>query len=158
MPLGTAVVDVKRAYEEAKKPHPLSKFIDPFLDILIPLVFMLALLKDLADITIGLIPAVGDFLSLLLSVFCSILIFLVMTLLGGRNFSFVVKRLLIILAGLLLDSFPLIKYLPIETTVVLINYLLILKERKGDYKEHRQKEAIKQQAIQQTYVAAEQSN
>ncbi len=149
--------NIKKAHEKAKKTHPLSKFVDPFLDVLVPLIFILALLKDFADITIGSIPIIGDFLSSFLSVLCSIFIFLIMTLLGGRHFSFAIKRSLVILLGLLLDSFPLIKYLPLETMVVLINYLLILKERMNDYKERKQKEAEINEINQYAYINTKQS-
>jgi hypothetical protein len=132
--------EAKKALAEAKKSTALSKFVDPFLDVLIVLAFMFAGLKDLADISLGLMPIWGQIFCWVISVLAAIFIFLIMNLLGGRHFSFVVKRLLVILIGFLIESLPGLQLFPLETVVVFINYALVLKERRQDIYTQKERE------------------
>jgi len=121
-------------------------------DVLFIFVLIFAILKDLADIFISLIPYIGLILSLFISIFCAIFIFLVMFFLGAGANKKIARRLIVILVGTLIDTVPLISFFPTETVVVIITFFMILKERKEKAEENKQKESQKQEKTQQAYA------
>jgi magnesium-transporting ATPase (P-type) len=108
----------------------LLKYVDPFTDIFFVMAVIFALMKDLVDITVGLLPIIGQVLALVVSILCAIFIFLIMLLLGANKAKSAIKRMLLLLTGSLVDLLPGINFFPIETAIVIIAFLMILKERR----------------------------
>jgi len=135
----------------------LLAYIDPFMDVLFALAFIFALLKDFSDIVLSLIPYVGQILTLFISAFCAIFIFLIMLIVGSRKNKTLAKRLLLLFIGSLADAIPVISFFPIETAVVVIAYFMILKERREEAEE-RKKQAEQEQIEMQQIYAQVQSN
>lgn len=122
-------------------------------DVLFAFVLMFAVLKDLADIFISLIPYIGLILSLFVSIFCAIFIFLIMFFLGAGANKKIARRLVVIFVGTLIDTVPLVNFFPTETAIVIITFFMVLKERKEKAEEKKQKESQKQsKATQQAYA------
>jgi hypothetical protein len=99
-----------------------------FKDIPLACAFGFAILKDILDLALGftvILPAI-------LSILCSIFIFMMMLLSGGINKTKMARNILkgsVLIGGSIIDSLPGIDFFPFETITVLIVYLLILSER-----------------------------
>lgn len=94
-----------------------------------------AILKDLLDLVfIGSLPGVGT----AITICCSIFIFMMMILVGGRGkkgvASGIAKRAGVLLGGTLVEFMPGIDFFPVETATVLIIYVMTLSERKNAQK------------------------
>lgn len=113
-------------------------------DVLFVFVLMFALFKDFSDIFINLIPLIGPILSLTFSALCAIFIFLIMFLLGAGANRKIARRLVVIFIGTLVDTVPFVNFLPIETIVVIIAFLMVLMERKEKNQEKKQQEKTQQ--------------
>jgi len=146
-------IDLKKSIKNISPTNlaSLLAYVELF-DVLFVFVLIFAILKDLADMFISLIPLIGFVLSLFISVFCAIFIFLIMFFLGAGANKKLAKRLVIIFVGTLVDTVPLISFFPIETAVVIITFFMILKERKEKAEENKQKESKKQEKTQQAYA------
>lgn len=142
-----ALADLKKSFKDISPAGIVSllTYIE-FFDVLFALAFIFALLKDFSDIVISLIPYVGQILSLIISVFCAIFIFLVMFVVGSRKAKALAKRSLMLALGSLADVVPVLNFFPIETAVVIIAYFMILKERKEQAEEKKQQIETAQEA------------
>ena len=85
---------------------------------------MAALLKDTLDLAIGWIPGVGFVLAVCFGALIFALLTLVKTNKQLVDSKFLVKRLLIILLAMLVESFPIFDFLPIETLTIVVIYLI----------------------------------
>lgn len=116
----------------------LMKQIDWFKDWLYLIAVMFAIAKDLVDLVgIGSLPAIGT----IISICCSIIIFMLMLLAGSSGKLSSVKNLirksvskyLVLLGGTLAEAFLFgLNFLPIQTATVIIIYVMVLAERKQE--------------------------
>ena len=91
--------------------------------------FGFAILKDILD----LVFAETVILSILFSILCSIFIFMMLTLAGSngkrKGTKSIVKKIIPLIGGGILDSIPGLDFLPIETVTVGVIYYMTLAER-----------------------------
>jgi hypothetical protein len=119
----------------------LLKYIDWFKDWLYMIALVFAIGKDLIDfVGVGSLPAIGT----IISICCSIMIFLLMLLAGsGGKRKFAKKymnKFIVLIAGTLAEAVLFgLNFLPIETATVIIIYIMVLAERKQE-KEAEDKE------------------
>jgi len=126
-------VEAKKAADTAKSGIALLRHIDMFKDWLFLLAFFAALLKDISDFAlIGSFPGWGT----VISICCSIFIFFVLLLAGAggkRNaIKGMVKKILAMLFGTLVELLPGLNFMPVETIVVVYIYFIVLGERKSE--------------------------
>jgi hypothetical protein len=142
--------DFKKTLKSLSPSGLLSLFgyVNPFMDIFFALALIFALLKDLVDITIGLVPVIGHILALIMAILCGIFIFLIMLILGANQMRAIAKRAVIIFLGSLADTIPVVNFFPVETCVVIISYFMILSERK----EIAEKQKKEQPSAQNAYA------
>ena len=125
--------EAKKAVDAAKSGIALLRHIDMFKDWLFLLAFFAALLKDISDFAlIGSFPGWGT----VISICCSIFIFFVLLLAGAggkRNaIKGMVKKILAMLFGTLVELLPGLNFMPVETIVVVYIYFIVLGERKSE--------------------------
>lgn len=119
----------------------LLKYVDWFKDWLYMIALMFAIAKDIVDfVGIGSLPAIGT----VISICCSIMIFLLMLLAGsGGKARFAKKymnKFIVLIAGTLAEAVLFgLNFLPIETATVIVIYIMVLVERKQE-KESEDKE------------------
>jgi hypothetical protein len=150
----TSFKDFKKILKSVSPSGILSllEYVNPFLDVFFAMALIFALLKDLVDITVGLIPIVGQILAFIIALLCGIFIFLIMLILGANQMKAIAKRSLVIILGSLADAIPVINLFPVETAVVIISYFMILNERKTLAEE---KQKAEQQFAQEDYATQE---
>lgn len=124
------------AQDAAKIATPMGalsvlKQVDFLGDIPYALAIGAAILKDISDtVFVGSLPGLGTVISIL----CSIFIFMMMLLVGAgekRKMAMgIIKKGLVIFAGTLLEFIPGLNFVPIETVVAGMVYFMALSERK----------------------------
>lgn len=141
------MVDTARTLAKAATPLgavSLIKHINIFSDWLFLLAALIALLKDILDLVgIGSLPAIGTVITICVSITIGFLL-----LLAGANekrklVKNVMKRLLVLAGGTLVEAVGFgLNFLPIETIMVIIIYYLVLIDRKvAAEEEKRQKQS-----------------
>lgn len=114
--------------------------------ILYLVVGMFALLKDLIDITFGMIPGIGIAISLVLGTGFAITMFLLLTIFdrsgaGSRKNQAIakqlVRRLLVFIGVLFVEILPLISFFPLTTISIVILYSIARRDWKKSQKEQR---------------------
>lgn len=119
----------------------LLKYVDWFKDWLYMIALMFAIAKDLIDfVGVGSLPALGT----VISICCSIMIFLLMLLAGSSGKARFAKKymnkFIVLIAGTLAEAVLFgLNFLPIETATVIVIYIMVLVERKQE-KESEDKE------------------
>lgn len=113
----------------------LITHIDPFTDWLFGIALSLALLKDILDLVgIGSLPAIGTVVTFIVS----LSIGFIMLITGSRSKSKMMRSLIksgakkygVLVFGSIIEMIFGIDFLPIETTVVIIVFILTLQDRR----------------------------
>lgn len=113
--------DVKKAEEEAEEAERNK----PGLLVYMP-AFVLAIIKDLLDwVLIGSLPVIGTIVTFMFAVPIFICLMLVKSNGSVADSRFVIRRLVIFLCGLAIESFIFgLNFLPIETITIAIIFLM----------------------------------
>lgn len=143
---------LKNSAKKAKKTitdiintESLLKYIHPFIDWLFGVAISLAILKDTLDIPdTALIPVlgIGEIITIILTFFISIIIFVIIIITGSAGRARVakntIKKLIAIISTGLIEIIPAIDLLPMETILVIATFWMTLKERQRDAQENDQ--------------------
>ncbi len=125
MALAATYDEYDRSPEFLAKEQELEKVKKDYPSFLLYLpVMMVALLKDLLDLAIGWIPGVGFLLAVCFGFLLFMLLFIIRANKSLINSRFLIKMGMVFLVGTLIESIPLLNFLPIETTVIYVIYWL----------------------------------
>lgn len=130
----------QRAVKAAASPFSLVGSIDISRDFFFAFALIAAMLKDLSDITLGLIPGVGLVLAFVFGLMATTVIVVCVLVTGSFRLRSSIKKWLTIGATNLTEMLFGINFLPIETISVIILFFLTLMERK---EEKAEREAAK---------------
>jgi hypothetical protein len=111
----------------------LLSYINPFVDWIYAIAILLAVLKDILDLTgIGSLPAIGTVVTFIVSISMGFAIFLANVLEKDRTvFQKTIIRYLVLIAGTLAELLFGLNFIPWETAVGLAIYAFALAARKN---------------------------
>lgn len=104
--------------------------------VLAVVVIFLNLIPDGIDILLNILNLSGIALLITMPIVwvinssISLVTFLILLILGSRKFSFLAKRLVVYLIGILAEYIPFINFLPLRTITVMVSIFLTLAEEK----------------------------
>lgn len=134
--LKNSAQNVKKNIKAAANIASLMTYIDPFMDWLFGIALSVALLKDILDLVgFGSFPAIGTVVTLMASATIALIMFIT----GSGSKAKMIKGLVksgakrygVLVFGTIIEMIFGIDFLPIETTVVIIVFILTLQERRS---------------------------